>query len=277
MSFDEVESCAGRWTRIPPTQCLFHFEGMLERLPLQAESLYSLMSEISLYNSSKQLFDMVVKPFVLGKHVEPEISIQVLDQPVVGSGTGHACHAYRPVTVPLGMYYRYTLRELNWYTGSLGANKWVVRAKNKRVVSSEGVWNLRRASTGERKSLGFFVTHFRHISGRGRLPLRSPGLCAHNRGRVTRRVRKDVVVVLRKGLDVNCMWKPGYTLLAIALMRCCTTTTPMVCARRPASRPRSRICLKELTAVTTGHWKLHTRTRTLDRGPRSGSVRHGPL
>ncbi|KAJ7984109.1 hypothetical protein DPEC_G00363930 [Dallia pectoralis] len=165
------------------------------------------MNEISLYNSSKQLFDMVVKPFVLGKHVEPEISIQVLEPNPLWVAELDTLVIQARVTVPLGMYYRYTLRELNWYTGSLGANKWVVRAKNKRVVSSEGRYGI---SAGlhwrERKSLGFFVLIFDISLVVGDFHC---GLLDSVHATVdVYDVRKDVVVVLRKGLDVNCMWKP---------------------------------------------------------------------
>jgi hypothetical protein len=46
------------------TPCMFNFEQMLDGMGSPAESLYYRLNKLSLYHTSKQLYDAVVKPFV---------------------------------------------------------------------------------------------------------------------------------------------------------------------------------------------------------------------
>lgn len=64
------------------TQRMFNFDFFLHGMGLPAESLYYRLNKLSFYHTSKQLYDTLVKPFVTGEDVKPELAIHFLNNPL---------------------------------------------------------------------------------------------------------------------------------------------------------------------------------------------------
>lgn len=116
------------------TRCMFNFEQMLHGMGFPAESLYYRLNKLSFYDTSKQLYNTVVKPFVTGKDVNPELAIHVLTNPL-WIGEQDVLAVETRLTIPLGMEKRYIPKVLYWFRGSLGVSGWC--GKTRQVVSPD--------------------------------------------------------------------------------------------------------------------------------------------
>lgn len=188
------------------TQCMFNFENMLDGMASPAESLYHRLNKLSFYHTSKRLYDTVVKPFVTGKDVEPNVSIQFLNSNPWWVGDHDMLVIETRLTIPLGMSDRYIPKALYWYRGKSGG-KWVLWAHNPGRVSGQARYNITRGQNWiTRESFGFFV-YMLDIS------LVVENFTCGLLDSVYVKVEvydkhQEVMLVLKKGLDVNCLWKP---------------------------------------------------------------------
>ena len=93
--------------------CFFKFEEMLHGMPSPAELLYYRLNKLLFYNISKQLYDIVVKPFAANTAIQPDVSIHFLQpNPWWVDNTIHVRerlerHVETRVTIPVGMSQRY--------------------------------------------------------------------------------------------------------------------------------------------------------------------------
>lgn len=185
--------------------CIFNFETMLHDMSSPTESLYRKLNDLGLYETSKLLYDTVVKPFVTGS-AEPSLSIQFLQPNPWWVGEQDMLIIQTRVTIPMGMSRRYIPNALKWYTHKL-RDRLVVKANTTGIVSSKLRYNINRGLDWTKKeSSGFFV-YVLDIS----LAVENfhCGLFDSVYVEVDVYDKHDRVLVgLHKRLDVNCIWKP---------------------------------------------------------------------
>lgn len=110
--------------------CMFGFETMMSNIP-STEALYGMLNRVSLYHTSKRLYDTVVSPLV-SSDLEPSVPIRFMHSNPFWVNEQDALVIDTKVTIPIGTSHRYVPLELKWYTGDKGmlvvsANRAIMR------------------------------------------------------------------------------------------------------------------------------------------------------
>lgn len=188
------------------TQCMFNFERMLHGMGSPAEVLYYRLNKLSLYDTAKQLYDTVVKPFVTGKDMDPALSIQFLNTNPLWIGERDMLVVETRLIIPLGTEKRYIPKLLYWFRGKPWG-KWVLWADTPGRVSGQAQYDIAKGKNWTTmKSSGFFV-HVFDISlviedfTCRRLDSLHVKLELYD-------THQETMLRLENNVDVNCLWKP---------------------------------------------------------------------